>query len=358
MSLFGWSRAKPLAIHSAGVVTSVGFNLPSSAAAIRAAVDNFEETYFKDTAGEPLIGARIPDFSQRGGVITGGVTRMVQLLNMAVEECLASAGITESLPETIPLVLFYEERGNPRHAELVEACKQNCLASFWMASPDFYSLSAARGTFASALKLVRKLIEEKKVEQVLVAAVDSWLNAPDMQQAIGQNRLLSSEQAAGFVPGEAAGAVLIGKTVRRDEHSQVRIVGLGSANETASLVSDEACYGVGLARAITEALDQAGMKASDMNMRLVDIAGEEYFFEESSYAWVRILREKQPPGYQYVLPATRIGHVGAAFGPVLLGYTWHLARNRRALGPLTLIQLSSTSSPRGAIVVHAAGLRT
>ena len=45
------------------------------------------------------------------------------------------------------------------------------------------------------------------------------------------------------------------------------------------------------------------------------------------------------------------GHVGAAFGPLLVGYLWQLSKVGRLRGPNALVHLSSTQSLRGALVL-------
>ncbi|MDV7214162.1 hypothetical protein R4769_23905, partial [Azotobacter beijerinckii] len=49
-----------LCILGAGLVSAVGLDAPSSCAAIRCALDNFQETRFIDRGGEWLIAASVP----------------------------------------------------------------------------------------------------------------------------------------------------------------------------------------------------------------------------------------------------------------------------------------------------------
>ncbi len=50
----------PLSIISCGMVTGVGLNAPSSCAAIRTGITNFEQTRYMDKGGEWIIGSMIP----------------------------------------------------------------------------------------------------------------------------------------------------------------------------------------------------------------------------------------------------------------------------------------------------------
>lgn len=49
-----------LCIIGSGMVSAVGLSAPASCAAIRCAIDNFQETRFIDCGGEWLIAASVP----------------------------------------------------------------------------------------------------------------------------------------------------------------------------------------------------------------------------------------------------------------------------------------------------------
>ena len=52
--------SQAVAITAVGMVTGVGLNAPASCAAIRAAIDNFQETRFMDDGGEWIMGCSVP----------------------------------------------------------------------------------------------------------------------------------------------------------------------------------------------------------------------------------------------------------------------------------------------------------
>ncbi|MFS6902090.1 hypothetical protein ABMZ12_14800, partial [Pseudomonas aeruginosa] len=61
-----------LSIVASGMVSAVGLSAPASCAAIRCALDNFQETRFIDQGGEWLLAASVPLEQPRGG---GGARR-------------------------------------------------------------------------------------------------------------------------------------------------------------------------------------------------------------------------------------------------------------------------------------------
>jgi 3-oxoacyl-[acyl-carrier-protein] synthase I len=75
--------APVLAILATGMVTGVGLTAPAACAAIRCAIDNFQETRFMDAGGEWMLGCEVPlEQPWRGR------TKLVKMLAMALQECL------------------------------------------------------------------------------------------------------------------------------------------------------------------------------------------------------------------------------------------------------------------------------
>ncbi|HZF97098.1 MAG TPA: hypothetical protein VEY92_02435 [Pseudoxanthomonas sp.] len=350
--------AAGLRVIAAGAVTSVGNTLPSTTAALNAALDNFADTHFYDDVGEALSGAALslplPPQSEPGTRI-GGAEKLSQALSWAVEECLTVAGVALPLPVRVPLLFLADDTRPVPLVETVHLC--DVIGARFFAQPDRLAMRAYTAGEVACVQALRVAGDHiaAGAPYVLLAAVDSWLRVPDINQGLRQRRLLCNDNAFGFVPGEGAAAVLLAgpRSPRPAGGPVLHLRGLGLAEEAVHLFSDEPCYGRGMAAAIREALAEAGWAPHDVNLRLSDSAGEAYFSEELTYAWGRVLREAQPPGNDYIQVATRTGHVGVAFGPLLLAHLWQLAQMKQVPGPHALIHLSSAQSLRGTI---AAGI--
>lgn len=345
----------PLSVLAAGAVTSVGMSLSMSAAAIRAALDNFQDTQFFDARGNSLRGARIPYPVQEDETLAGGHERLADLLDMATEECLYMADARTPLPERLTCILLCPEQRSSYHSGLATACLQRVLARYQQDAKPYYAHIGGEATdSASALSLAAQLISKQHASHVLLLSLDSWLNTPDVALALRQDRLLTEDQPSGFIPGEAAVALLLGPVpAERGNHSPgLHIIGSALAQEPVTLLSRQPCYGKGLAAAIDAALARAAVQPHEIALRLADLAGEEYFFEESSYAWSRLLRSDFPADHQFIQTANCLGHIGAAFGPLMLAYAWHLSRIGRAPGANALIQLTTPDQARAALVAR------
>ncbi len=80
---------KPIAVIATGMITGVGLDAPSSCAAIRCAIDNFQETRFIDRHGEWIVGSEVPlDPPVRGRA------KLVRMAASAIGECLEAVGET------------------------------------------------------------------------------------------------------------------------------------------------------------------------------------------------------------------------------------------------------------------------
>lgn len=347
-------------VVAGGAVTCLGLSSASTCAAVRACLSNFDETDFVDEIGEPLLGARV-DTTQLGfdgdeGAVRGGAERLAAMFVHAARQCAAEAGGMDAARTALLLVGPEATRAGIT-VEKLQACFNACQAAVGHA---FHATSritqSGNPGLAQALAYARTLLWEGQVDGVLVAGVDCLLNTADVNDALHGNRLLTSQNSDGFIPGEAAACVYL---QRADAASPwrgqpvLRVAGIADASEEHTLEDDLPARGLALAAAIEQALRQAAVAAHDIHVRYADVTAESYFYEEASYAWIRLLRERQPAGHKFTTLVGRVGHVGAAMGPLTLVVALDAARKRWAPGPLSLLQLSSAGVPRGAVVVAA-----
>ena len=200
-----------------------------------------------------------------------------------------------------------------------------------------------------ALQSAGRYLHEHPDHYVCLIGVDSWLNVSSIRYGLEHERLLTSEKAEGLIPAEAAAAVVLGPNPPATG-AFMELTGLGFGEETITCQADQPCFGAGLAKAIEAALAQANIDAHDIGLRLGDISGEEYFFSEAAYAWGRVLRKPTSADYFDGFPATKVGEIGAGFGPLLLGYGYQLLQNRRHPPGPALIHLSGAGTTRGAMI--------
>lgn len=337
---------QPVSVIASGMVTAVGLNAPSSCAAIRCAIDNFSETRFMDSGGEWIIGSQVPlEQPWRG------LPKLVHMAAPAIQECLAHTGNVR--PEMIPLLLCVAEKERPgRLAGLDDQLFHDIEARLGV---HFHPHSGviARGRVAGALALAeaRRLIYEERVPFCIIAGTDSFLVAATLASYEKADRLLTSQNSNGFIPGEASAAVLIGPP-RRSNEPELLCLGLGAGQEKATIDSEEPFRADGLVQAFQSAFADSGRTFADVDYRITDSNGEQYWFKEAAVAVTRLLREHKEL-LEIWHPADCVGEIGAASAPCVLGVALAAARNRYAPGRGALCHFSADDGERLALLLSS-----
>jgi len=339
----------PLDILATGMVTGVGFSAPASCAAIRCAIDGFNETRFMFD-GEWLIGCPVP-FEEGWR----GRERLLQMVVPAIAECLS--GVPPTAPEKTALLVCLAEEDRPgRLAGLDDSMLAEVQSRLGV---RFHSsskvLSAGRVGGVDALKLARELAG-KGPQSVIVAGVDSYLVGETLTWLHQRRRILTASNSDGFIPGEAAAAVLLAPA-REPSAGGLRCVGLGFGAEPAPLDSEKPLRADGLVQAIRGALADASTSFEQLDYRLADVSGAQYSFKEAALAIGRTVRPVKP---QFPLwhPADCTGEVGAAAVPLILAVAEAAARKRYAPGAGVLCHFAADGERRAALVLRSTPQRS
>lgn len=331
-----------LAITGVGMVTGVGLNAPASCAAIRAAVDNFQETRFMDNGGEWIMGCEVPlEQPWRGR------TKLLKMAAMAIRECLQ--GTPQLNPKTMPLLLCLSE--HERKGRVIDNDSQFFLDLQEELQLQFHEKShiIAHGHVAVgvAMKHARGLIQEFGCSQVMIAATDSMLVGTTLAHFEEHERLLTSIHSNGFIPGEAGAALIVGPY--RGQKNQLVCTGLGFGVEKAHVYSEEPLRADGLTAAIRESLDDAGAEMGDLDFRITDISGEHYAFKEASLALLRLLRKRKEE-FDIWHPADCVGEVGSSLGLVMIAVIKAACEKNYSEGNHILMHLSEDNGKRSSMI--------
>lgn len=335
--------AQPLAIMGTGLVTSVGLNAHAACAAIRAGITNPCETRFMDKEGAWIVSHTVA-LAQPWR----GREKLARMAAMVIGEALADTP-REDWPR-IPTLLCVAERTRPGRIDgleeqLLPEIRQLLDGAF---SSDSLVIPQGRVGVAVALLRARQLVYEADVPAVLVVGTDSLLCWPTLSGFEEQRRLLTNTNSDGFVPGEAASAVLVGRPAAGPG---LRIEGLGFAIEAAHVDAGEPQRGEGLSRAVGAALSDAQCGMHDLDFRITDISGEQYYFKEAALAFSRTLRQRKEQ-FDLWHPAECIGETGSAIGPATLAVADAACRKGYAVGPGILVHASNDAGQRAAIVTR------
>lgn len=336
-------KTPALAIVSSGMVSGVGLNAPASCAAIRCALDNLQETRFIDLGGEWIIGSPVPlEQPWRG------TTKLIKMLSSVLKECLL--GNTQLSLEKIPVLICVAEKERPgRFDDLENKILLETQSELGVRFHDRSGVIAqGRVAIATALKKARKLIYEEGIDKVIIAGVDTMLVGLTLRAYEERDRLLTRQNSNGFIPGEAAAAVLI--QGKQNQQDQLICIGLGFGEEKATIESEDIPLRAdGLVTAIRKALLEAHCDLGDIDFRITDLSGEQYGFKEASLALTRILR-KRKEDFDIWHPADCIGEVGSAIGPVMLTVLLASMHKGYSPGNKVLAHLSNDDGKRVAMI--------
>lgn len=331
----------PLYITSAGACSAVGMSLDATECALRAGLDHFQESHFYCTTGEPIRVACLHD------VDIWGNSRLARWAALAIQECLAGAPGTD-LAST-PLLLLAAERERPhsddqRYRDIYERLQQAMGCRF-----DNRSRIVANGRagLGPALQLAAQWLAAGEARQVLLVGADSYLDAATIGHYLSAQRLLVPGNSDGFLPGEAAAAVLLNA---QPVASCVAIQGLGVAREEGRPDGSVPNRAMGLTQALRQALENAPVAPGTWQLRFSDQNGEGYFAREASNAFTRLGRQGLRSLKTLTL-ADCVGEVGAATGPLMLAWASRLLLQADAPGQFALAHLANDEGTRTALAL-------
>lgn len=338
--------SEPIAILSTGIVSSVGMSTAMTCAALRANVANPSESPFVGVDGEWLMNHCVP-LDQPWS----GLARLANMAALVIEECLMEVARTEW--RRIPLLLCIAESTRPGRIEAIEETLKPATCELLGEHFSAQSLVIPHGRVGVGVALLhaRKLLADTDVPGVLIVGSDSLIRWPTLKVLEKQNRLLNGTNSNGFLPGEAAAALYVG---RSSGQSGAQIRGLGFSMEAANIESEEPLRAAGLTHAVRIALDDAGCELHDMDLRITDISGEQYYFKEAALVLSRLLRKRKTE-FDLWHPAECIGETGSAIGPLMLAVAAVAFDKGYAAGPGILVHGSNDAGQRMAIVLRKGG---
>ena len=345
-----------LQILGLGACTPVGRNVLASAAAVRAGVCGFgSHPYMIDTAGEPMRIARAPWLD----IELTGAERLAELLLPAMEEALAQ------WPDEVPMRLGLALALPPPRPGRPQQLADGLLAYVAEALPGRFvhaaRFEAGHAAGHLAMAAAQAGCARADFDACLVAGVDSYIADETLDWVEACDQLHGGgplNNAWGFVPGEAAGAVLMGTAglAQRGGIAPLgELVAVGIGQESKRIKTGEVCIGEGLTQAFRAAL-QTLAPGDQIHNVFCDLNGELYRADEYGFAALRT-GDQFRSATDFVAPADCWGDVGASSAPLFAALAVLCHRKHYGQGPLSLVWASAESGERGAAVIRALDAR-
>ncbi|WP_437723762.1 hypothetical protein [Sorangium sp. So ce861] len=200
------------------------------------------------------------------------------------------------------------------------------------------------------IERARALLQGGRAELCLVLAADTYIDSPRLSHLDAAYRLKSMRNVDGFIPGEAAVALLL-ETAASAERRQVRPLATvgpsGFGTEPVPVEAEGWSTGKGLGDAIGAVISASSGRAPGV-WTLCNLNGESYRDREWGLVLARLGDVLVTPE-TLIHPADKIGEVGAAMGGVLLAYAAHMFSRGHAPAPSALLWTSSDGGSRAAL---------
>ena len=326
------------------MLTGVGPDGPTSCAAIRCGLNNFRETSFVDKSGEWIIASEVPLEEP-----WCGPEKLGRMLASVIAETFKADDAL--LPAETPVIMCFSERERPGRLEdlndrIIEAAQRHLEFPLSAAS---MTITQGRVGAVVALREARTLLYEHESPAVIICAVDSYLSAHTLNAYIDKQRLLTADNTNGFIPGEAAAAIIVRRATASEER-HLLVLGIGFGVEKATVDSEEPLRADGLVEAINSSLAEARTDVGGLDFRITDVTGERYGFKEASLAVSRILRTRKEE-FDFWHATDCVGETGAAAGPIALNYAWHASKEDYSKGKSILCHFGNDDGKRAAVVM-------
>jgi len=343
---------QPVYVVGVGASTPVGRDAWSSAAAVRARISGIAaHPYMIDSTGKPMHVA--PARWLDGDL--DGQERFEALLFPAVEQALdcLEGERSPAIRVALALGLPAARPGLPANLEL--GLRSSLAARFdrRFSLVATFDLGHAAGFVGMIAAMAR--MEAGMFDACVVAGVESYL-APESLEWLEENDQLHgagpTNNAWGFSPGEAAGAVLLAVESAADRlevEPGARVLSVGYGREENRIKTQTVCIGEGLTEAFRNALTGLphGAKVTDV---FCDLNGEPYRADEFGFAALRTMEAFESPS-DFVAPADCWGDVSAASAPLGIMLSTIAAGKAYANGAHAFVWASSEGGERGAALL-------
>jgi 3-oxoacyl-[acyl-carrier-protein] synthase-1 len=208
-----------------------------------------------------------------------------------------------------------------------------------------------------ALEAAAKKIMKGDFDACIVAGVESYMEPETLKWLEQCDQLHGAgplNNAWGFIPGEAAGAILLirSRLVTQLEIDPIACIwGVGVSFETKRIKTETVCIGEGLTQAFHVALE-ALPDQGNLTDIYCDMNGEPYRADEYAFACLRT-KEHFRSASDFVAPADCWGDVSSATGPLLIGLAAIAGHKGYAKGNYALAWASSEGGERGAALLES-----
>jgi len=310
-------------VIGAGMVTPVGGDAVTTAAAVAAEISGVRETSFQNKHRMPIKMAQVPEGALPGihqqykdSTLSPRQRRLLRLAAAALVQ------LADVLPagQTLPLYLTLPERlpnhTAPLHGNFIE---QLALQSgIPLNAADSLIADIGRAGSFYAIEKAMQYFEQTGNDYVLIGGVDTYRDLCLLTSLDAEDRLNVQGNFDGFSPGEGAAFLLLASERVNARHiaHPVRLYWPGTALEEGHFYNEAPYRGDGLADAVREAIQRAA--PARVQSVWSSMTYENYGAKEFGVALTRNSTQLADP-LDIQHPVDCFGDMGAATGCAMIG---------------------------------------
>lgn len=321
---------KPISIAAIELWTPLGFDGATTVAELAAGTQRFVETEVADLAGEAVRACRSTAIDQTAGTDADRTARIALLSAAALRAHLRALDALELTGVSkLPLLLVLPEQdpGAPIELREIEKALLTVASEHREHRLELGSnniLRQGRAGVFHALARAVELLDSTPHRAVIVGAADSWCDPRSLEKLARANRILSSRNSDGLLPGEAAGFMLLARSdVRLPE--AIELEGVSLEKEDHHFLQEAPNLADGLTRAFRAIRKHEEFGRARVRHLISGQSSESYWAEELSRAYLRNA-ELMPEPFTTTRISDGLGDVGAAAGLVEACIAAHLGR--------------------------------
>jgi 3-oxoacyl-[acyl-carrier-protein] synthase-1 len=332
----------PVYLVSFGMVASTGATVTVATAAARAAVTRIT---LDETGGEDLAtnvaAVCIP-------ATEDPETRALAMLRIALAEA------TREFEPRVPLTLGIWLGGLPSFGPKALLLRALGEREAW-SKAAIVEVGAQGSASLRALDEAARALSDGQYDVALVAAFDVRTDPASLASGLAAGRTIGPGRSWGYVPGDAAAAVLLsGPRLPRDSGltPELILIATGTGHEPVPPGGSAPCLGTGLSEAARGAL--AGLPSGgQVDIVIADVNGERARSDEWGFTVPRVADRLKDPG-AFLAPALTWGDCGVVNGLLAVALAHSLLRHHEAPDAHVLIWTAGDGHERGAALLARA----
>lgn len=344
-----------------GMLTAVGVTAAETSASVRAGTMRFAETELHDKSFEPFTLATVPEDCLalmadplEGEGMTARERRLLRLAAPALRESLAPLA-PFGLTAPVPLCLALPELETTKPIDRPQFLRRLAIQTDGLVhaqSSDASHTGRAGGVIAVGQGVLA--IQQGISEFVVAGGIDSFRDLYVLGTLDAEQRVKSTVNLDGFVPGEGAAFLLLTSARSATSRGLAPLACLSPVAvgfEEGHLYAQESYRGDGLAKTL-QRLTAMGTLVAPASEVYSSMNGESHWAKEWGVSHLRN-RDAFLPVHRMHHPADSLGDTGAACGPLMIGLAAMGIRGSYRRSP-AVVYGSSDRGQRAALVVSAA----